>query len=81
VRLLYFAALRERLGKAEDSLIPPPTLRTLHDLALWLVQQDEQYACLLEASTCMAVNHQQADWDTLLEGAEDIAFFPPMTGG
>jgi molybdopterin synthase sulfur carrier subunit len=44
VKVLYFAWVRERIGKAEEMLDPPADVRTVADLMQWLVARGEEYA-------------------------------------
>jgi sulfur-carrier protein len=83
VRLLYFAWVRERLGKAEEQIDPPAGVGTVADLMAWLAQRDEQYAYAFENAKVIraAIDHRHVRPDAAIAGANEIAFFPPMTGG
>lgn len=83
VRLVYFAWVRERIGKAEETLSLPTSLTTVADLVRWLKLRDEGYEVAFadEAAVRAAVDHVHVKPETLLAGAREIAFFPPMTGG
>ena len=83
MRLLYFAWVRERLGKAEEQIDPPVGVATVADLMAWLARRDEQYAHAFENGTVIraAIDHRHVRSDAPIAGAGEIAFFPPMTGG
>lgn len=83
VKLVYFAWVRERTGKAEETLTLAPGLATIADLVRWLKGRDEGYQAAFanEAVVRAAIDHVHVRPDAPLAGAREIAFFPPMTGG
>jgi molybdopterin synthase sulfur carrier subunit len=83
VKLLYFAWVRERIGKPDEVVEPPASVRTVADLVAWLVQRGDEYAYAFENPKVIraAIDRSHARPDTTLMGAREIAFFPPMTGG
>ena len=83
MRLLYFAWVRERLGKAEERLDPPANVATVSELMTWLAGRGEEYAHAFENAKVIraAIDHRHARPDAPIAGAGEIAFFPPMTGG
>jgi sulfur-carrier protein len=83
VRVLYFAWVRERIGKAEEMVEPPATVRTVGDLIEWLKARGEEYAHAFETPRVIraAIDHTHVKPEALISGAREIAFFPPMTGG
>ena len=83
VRALYFAAVRERIGRSEERLVPPPDILTAGDLIAWLAARDEGYAAAFaEPRTIrVAIDKRHARHEEAIAGAREIAFFPPMTGG
>jgi sulfur-carrier protein len=83
VRLLYFAWVRERVGKAEEQIEPPADIGTVGELMAWLAKRDEQYAYAFENAKVIraAIDHRHVRADAPIAGAGEIAFFPPMTGG
>ena len=83
LRVLYFAALRERVGRAEESVDVPEEVRMVGDLRRWLAARGEPFASAFAETRRVraAVDQSMAtDTDRLHEDAE-IAFFPPVTGG
>lgn len=83
MKAVYFAWLRERVGKAEEELDPPSTVTTVADLIAWLSRQGEGYAYAFEKPSTVraALDRVHARHDAIIAGAKEIAFFPPMTGG
>lgn len=83
VKIVYFAWVRERIGKTEETLDPPAGIVTVADLAGWLAQRGEEYAYAFENPQIVraAIDHEHVKPDTAIAGAREIAFFPPMTGG
>ena len=83
MRALYFAWVRERIGKAEEEIAPPETVKTVGELMNWLSSQGENYAAAFAHSKTMraALDRTHVKHDTLIGAAREIAFFPPMTGG
>jgi molybdopterin synthase sulfur carrier subunit len=83
VKLLYFAWVRERVGKGEEVVEPPSGVATVADLMGWLAGRGEEYAFAFENPKLIraAVNRTHVKPDAAIAGATEIAFFPPMTGG
>lgn len=83
VRLIYFAWVRERVGLAEEQVALPEGAQTVLDLVRWLKARDEGYAAAFADETLVraAINQTHVKPGASLEGASEIAFFPPMTGG
>jgi molybdopterin synthase sulfur carrier subunit len=83
VKILYFAWVRERLGKAEEQVEPPAGIITVGDLMTWLAKRGEEYAHAFENPKVIraAINRNHVRPETAIAGADEIAFFPPMTGG
>jgi sulfur-carrier protein len=83
VKLLYFAWVRERVGKTEEQVDPPAGVATVADLMAWLARRDEQYANAFANAKVIraAIDHRHVRPDAAIAGASEIAFFPPMTGG
>lgn len=83
MKLLYFAWVRERVGKAEEVLDPPANVTTVGELMAHLAAQGDNYASAFGNSKFIraAVDRTHVKHDTLIRGAGEIAFFPPMTGG
>ncbi|MDB5656952.1 MAG: moaD [Tardiphaga sp.] len=83
MKLLYFAWVRERIGKTEEVVTPPAAVTTVGELIGWLATRGEEYAHAFETPKVIraAIDHSHARPDATIAGAREIAFFPPMTGG
>jgi molybdopterin synthase sulfur carrier subunit len=83
MKVLYFAWVRERIGKAEEALDPPSAVATVADLIAWLSQRGEEYAHAFEKPKVIraAIDRMHVKQDTAIAGAGEIAFFPPFSGG
>ncbi len=83
MRVLYFAWLRERIGKGEEEIELPPAVTTISELVEFLSQKGEEYAYAFEnrATIRAAINQTHVKPGASLTGAREVAFFPPMTGG
>jgi sulfur-carrier protein len=83
VKLLYFAWVRERVGKGEEVVELPPGIATVADLMTWLASRGEEYAYAFENPKIIraAIDHAHVKASTPVAGATEVAFFPPMTGG
>jgi sulfur-carrier protein len=83
MKILYFAWIRERVGKTEEVVEPPASVQTVADLVQWLASRGEEYAYAFENRKAVraALDRVHVRPDTKLSGAREIALFPPMTGG
>jgi len=83
MKVLYFAWIRERVGKVEEDLSPPANVQTVGDLVEWLKGRGEEYAYAFDNPKVVraAIDRVHVKPDTKLAGAREIALFPPMTGG
>ena len=83
VRIRYFAWLRERIGRPEESLALPAGVATVGELASWLRARDDAgLAAFTDLATVRAaVNQTFAPPATALQDGDEVAFFPPVTGG
>jgi sulfur-carrier protein len=83
MKILYFAWVREAVGKPEEDLNLPEGVASVSDLVAWLKQQDTGYetAFANNAAVRVAVNQEYVDFDHGVSNGDEIAFFPPVTGG
>jgi len=83
VKLRYFAWVRERIGKPEETIEVPPGIATVGELMTWLASRGEEYAYAFENAKVIraAIDQRHVRADAAIESAGEIAFFPPMTGG
>ncbi|HWP25806.1 MAG TPA: molybdopterin converting factor subunit 1 [Xanthobacteraceae bacterium] len=83
MKLVYFAWVRERIGKAEEEIALPQSVGTVADLIGWLSRRGEEYAYAFENPKVIraAIDRIHARPESSIADAREIAFFPPMTGG
>ncbi|MPZ55222.1 MAG: molybdopterin converting factor subunit 1 [Rhizobiales bacterium] len=83
MKILYFAWVRERIGKADEELDPPAGVVTVADLMRWLAGRGEEYSYAFDNPKVIraAIDRLHVRADTAIGSAREIAFFPPMTGG
>ena len=83
VRLLYFAWVREKIGRAQETRVLPGDLSTITDLISWLKTQGPEYAEAFarEGVIRAAIDQRHVKADARIADAREIAFFPPVTGG
>jgi molybdopterin synthase sulfur carrier subunit len=83
VKVLFFAALREQLGSAGEEIDLPAGVTTLGGLREHLRARGGNYAKAFSEKTLvrMAVNHEMAKPAAALGPGDEVAFFPPVTGG
>jgi len=83
VKLVYLARLREAFGLAGEDIAPPPEVTTVGALRSWLAARGGAWASELAAGRAVriAVNHDVAKPETPVRPGDEIALFPPVTGG
>ena len=83
MKLVYFAWVRERIGKTDEEVALPASVSTVAELIGWLSKRGEEYAHAFENPKVIrtAIDRRHVRADTAIAGAREIAFFPPMTGG
>ncbi|HSK40390.1 MAG TPA: molybdopterin converting factor subunit 1 [Arenibaculum sp.] len=83
MKLLYFAWLRTKTGIAQEDVTPPEHVSTVADLLAWLPGRGPNFALALAnpAVVRVAVNQEYAKPDHRLSAGDEVALFPPVTGG
>jgi len=83
VTLLYFAWVREKVGRAREEIELPPSISTIADLISWLRTRGPEYENAFARAEVIraAINQTHVKPSAPLTGAREIAFFPPVTGG
>ena len=81
IKIVFFAALREQLDCAELS-IAADDAKTVDDIKQLLTAKNEQWQkTFTNTSLLSAVNHDMVDGTYLVKSGDEVAFFPPVTGG
>lgn len=81
VTVLYFARLSEQLGLRQETVSVPEEIASLAALRGWLAARGERWSPLADANLRMALNQQIIKQDAPLKAGDEVAFFPPVTGG
>lgn len=81
MNVLYFAWVRERIGLPREEV--ETGAATVAELVTELRAREERYDLAFSDLSALrvAVDQQLTDFDAPLDGAREVAFFPPMTGG
>ncbi len=81
IKVVFFAALREQLNCSELSL-NSENLTTVADLKAHLANTDEKWQQIFANSALLsAVNHDMVNSEQAIKSGDEVAFFPPVTGG
>lgn len=83
MNIRYFAWVRERVGLEEETIDLPASVNTVADLITHLKSLDDNHAAAFEEEDAIrvALDQMHVETDAPLDGAREVAFFPPMTGG
>ena len=82
MKLIYFAWVREQVGIGEETVELPDNVKTIADLLAWLPSRGDEYSIFENAHALRAaINQEHVDHAEPIKGANEIAIFPPMTGG
>ena len=83
MKILYFANFREKVNIAEETIKLPTEVKDIIGLIDWLSSKGENYALAFADidHVRVAVNQEHVNFDARINDSDEIAFFPPMTGG
>ena len=83
MQVLYFGWVRQRIGLAKEDVDPPPEVADVRALVAWLKTRGPGYEAGLGnlAQVRVAVNQELATLDAKIARGDEVALFPPMTGG
>jgi len=83
VTVLYFAWVKEKVGISEERVEPPADVVSVSDLMTWLAKRSAGHAQAFSERRMIkvAVDQTHVDAASPIEGAREVAFFPPVTGG
>ena len=79
----YFSWIKEHIGKSEEQIDLPSFITNVNQLINYLNETDEKYNIIFEKKNLIkiAVNKTYSSFDTNICNSDEIAFFPPVTGG
>ena len=83
MKLVYFASVREAIGLSSEGRDIPCDARTVGDFVIWLRGQSQEHAVALDDLSRLrfALDQNMVTADALLGDGEELAIFPPVTGG
>ena len=82
LKILYFARLREELGRSAEEIAIDPKVDNVAALATHLAARGGAWQSLsMESNVRVAVNQEMANASTAVKPGDEVAFFPPVTGG
>jgi len=83
MKVRYFAWMKRTVGISEEEVDPPADVRTVGDLVAWLRTRSGGHAEALAEGAAFgaAIDKRTATFDAPLADAQEVAFFPPFTGG
>tara|TARA_B100000315_G_scaffold260208_2_gene319987 strand:- start:6398 stop:6649 length:252 start_codon:yes stop_codon:yes gene_type:complete len=83
MKILYFAHFREKANIAEEDVDLPEGVADVTGLLNWLESRGEGYADAFadRDHIRVAVNQEHVEFDAAVKNGDEVAFFPPMTGG
>lgn len=82
VKILYFAALRDALGRSEEILALPPGVEDVGALQAFLAARGDDWSALTTGRNVrVALNHRMVQASERVSAGDEVAFFPPVTGG
>tara|TARA_B100000242_G_C42609772_1_gene287714 strand:+ start:120 stop:371 length:252 start_codon:yes stop_codon:yes gene_type:complete len=79
----YFSWIKEHLDKSEEQIALPRYVNNVNELINYLIEIDEKYNLIFEKKEIIkiAVNKTYSSFDANISDNDEIAFFPPVTGG
>jgi molybdopterin synthase sulfur carrier subunit len=83
MKIFYFAFLRERAGVSEEDVSPPENVIDVKSLMEWIKGRGGGFADAMADTSVVrvAVNQEYVQQDALVKSGDEVAFFPPVTGG
>ena len=83
MKILYFSWIKDKIGKSNEEITINENINTVNDLILYLKNVDNNYKEVFDdiSSIKISVNLETAGPEAVIKNDDEVAFFPPMTGG
>ena len=83
MKIIYFSWLKENIGLSEENIKLPSNIKNIKNLIKWLSEKSNKHkkVFLKSKSIRCAINHQIVNKSSKIKDKDEIAFFPPFTGG
>tara|TARA_B100000212_G_scaffold155347_1_gene116786 strand:+ start:278 stop:526 length:249 start_codon:yes stop_codon:yes gene_type:complete len=82
MKIIFFAKIRELIGKEEENITFPENIITVNDMVLFLKEYNKIYYNVFENyDFLIACDEELVDMDYKINKTKEIAIFPPVTGG
>ncbi|MCL1078065.1 molybdopterin synthase sulfur carrier subunit [Parashewanella spongiae] len=82
INVLFFAQVRELLGCSKLSVEPSAEIHNADTLREHLARKNDKWAKVMASDKLLvAINQELCPWDMVISDGDEIAFFPPVTGG
>ena len=83
MKILYFSWIKDKLAKSEDNITIDENIKTVDDLIKLLKNIDDNYYNVFADMSLikLSINMETCNFDDKVSNKDEVAFFPPMTGG
>ena len=83
MKILYFSWIKDKIGKTHEDIQIKDNIKTIYDLIAYLKKSNESYEEVFKdtSSIKVSINMETANFKDQINNNDEVAFFPPMTGG
>ena len=83
MKILYFSWIKDKIGKTHEDVQIKDNIKTIDDLIAYLKKSNESYEKVFKdtSSIKVSINMETANFKDQINNNDEVAFFPPMTGG